>query len=266
MPFVICGIHYICYNLGRWSLGGDYLKLDKNKLAFMTVCMIFGIMIAIQLKTAINIVGFNVFPNQKLKELLKEYDIVKGKKDSAEQYIEELDAEIREYEKEEARDNKVIQSKYAELEKYRIFAGYEDVTGPGVTLEIRDPELKAEAGKDISFIVENYNFILQIITILNDNGAEAISINDQRYTNFTELVPKGNTLLVNDIAVKPPIVINAIGSPEELERGLKIRGNIVWDMENTLQYGISIKRMETLEVLKYGKKEEHKYAKPVNLN
>lgn len=246
--------------------GGDFLKATKSKLAFMVVCAVFGLMISIQFKTAISVVGFNVFPNQKLKELSKEYEIIKAKKESSKQYIEELDSQIRQYEIEEARDSKEVQEKYDELEKYRIFAGYEDVSGPGVSVEIRDPELKVEAGENISFIVENYSFILQIITILNDNGAEAISINNQRYTSFTELVPKGDSLLVNDATVQPPIVIKAIGSPDELERGLKIRGNVVWDMENTLKYGISIKRMDEIEVPKYGKKEEYKYAKPVNLN
>lgn len=248
------------------DLGGDFLKAAKSKLAFMAVCAVFGVMISIQFKTAISVVGFNVFPNQKLKELSKEYEIIKAKKESSKQYIEELDSQIRQYETEEAKDSEEVQGKYNELERYRIFAGYEDVSGPGVAVEIRDPELKVEAGENISFIVENYSFILQIITILNDNGAEAISINNQRYTNFTELVPKGDSLLVNDVNVKPPIVIKAIGSPDALERGLKIRGNVVWDMENTLQYGISIKRMDEVEISKYGKKEEHKYAKPVNLN
>lgn len=242
------------------------MKAAKSKLAFMAVCAVFGVMISIQFKTAISVVGFNVFPNQKLKELSKEYEIIKAKRESSKQYIDELDSQIRQYEIEEAKDNKEIQEKYNELEKYRIFAGYEDVSGPGVAVEIRDPELKVEDGENISLIVENYSFILQVITILNDNGAEAISINDQRYTNFTELVPKGDTLLINGITVKPPILIKAIGSPEDMERGLKIRGNIVWDMENTLKYGISIKKMNEVEILKYGKKEEYKYAKPVNLN
>lgn len=242
------------------------MKVDRSKLAFMLICAIFGVMVSVQLKTAINIVGFNVFPNERLKELLEEYDSVKAQKESSELYLEELDREISAYEKEEAKGNKIVQSKYDELRKHSIFIGYEDVTGPGVTVEIKDPELKVEAGEDISFIVENYNFILQIITILNDNGAEAISINDQRYTNFTELVPDGNTIKINDIIVKPPIIIKAIGNPDGLERGLKIRGNVVWDMENTLQYGVSIKKMTKLEIPKYGKKEDFKYAKPSNSN
>lgn len=238
------------------------MKLSRSKLSLLFISILFGSILAIQLKSAINILGFNIYPNQKMKELVGEYEVAQERLEQAQAELEEIESEIREHERIEAEGNELIEKYQRELKAHRIFIGYEDVSGPGVSITIEDPDIKTEDDRDISFIVENYNYILQIITILNDNGAEAIGINGERYTNFTELIPDGSALIVNGERVSPPIVITAIGSTEKLERGLSVRGNTIWEMKNLLYYDVTISREENVSIKKYDTEEEFQYAKP----
>ena len=69
--------------------------------------------------------------------------------------------------------------------KYRMLAGYLELEGPGVVLEINDPPLDLQIGDGYT-IVDELHLVLMVISVLNAADAEAISINDQRYTAFTE--------------------------------------------------------------------------------
>ena len=73
--------------------------------------------------------------------------------------------------------------------------------------------------------------ILQTISVLNAAEAEAISINDQRYTAFTEIEKAGNHIEINGVSIGAPIIIKAIGDPETLESALAIKRGIVWTLE-----------------------------------
>lgn len=242
------------------------MKLDKSKAVMMLVSGILGIMLSMQFKTVINLVGFNIFPSEKLKELVAYYDKIQAQKQGTEAYLAELDQQIKAVEAKESGENEEIEKLYDELLKYKMLLGYEDLIGPGVIVEIKDPPIKGDAGKKLSPIVENYNLILQIITILNDNGAEAIAINNQRYTNFTELVPDTDAIKINDVNITPPIKLSAIGNSDELERGLKVKGNVITEMDNTLNYDISIKKLSEIEIKKYNVEEKFKYAQPSRLD
>jgi len=89
-------------------------------------------------------------------------------------------------------------------------AGYVDLQGPGVIIEIYDPPVDVQYGIEYS-IVDDIDLILQTISVLNAAQAEAISINDQRYTAYTEIVRAGDHIEVNGVSINSPIVIKAIG-------------------------------------------------------
>ena len=62
-----------------------------------------------------------------------------------------------------------------------------------------------------------------MISVLNAADAEAISINDQRYTSHTEIVRAGNHIEINGVSTNSPIIIKAIGNADTLESALAIR-------------------------------------------
>ena len=70
-----------------------------------------------------------------------------------------------------------------ELKVQKIISGYYDVKGPGTIITI-----DAEPDKYLS-LASSHQYILALISYLNNAGVEAISINGQRYINYTEIVP-----------------------------------------------------------------------------
>ena len=145
--------------------------------------------------------------------------------------------------------------------KYRTLAGYVDLEGPGIILEINDPPADLQFGDEYS-IVSDLDAILQIVSVLNAADAEAISINDQRYTAFTEIVKAGNHIEINGVSTSSPIIIKAIGDPSILESALAIKGGIVWQLRN-YDYIVHLTQDQNVQIPKYRKIKEFIYAKPV---
>ncbi len=141
--------------------------------------------------------------------------------------MDEAESKIKQYEKGGEADNNVYaENLYKDLEKYRMLAGYVDLEGPGITLEIQDPPADIQFGIEYS-IADDLDLILQIISVLNAAEAEAISINDQRYTAFTEIEKAGNYgIEINGVSIGSPIVIKAIGNPSNIRISLALKRKV----------------------------------------
>lgn len=248
------------------------MKNLKSKFAIGIVCIILGIILTIQYKTVNKTVGKGYLPTQKSKELSLELKKLQDKKEKLNNELSNLESRIKKYEDEASEENVYINELKKELEKYKIFAGYLDVKGPGIIITIDEPSVDIAYGDDLSYdngyslIVEYYDYILTIISNLNIAEAEAISINDLRYTGFSELLSIGNHLSFNGISIGAPIEIKAIGNPEELESALIYKGGILDIMENELDFRINIRRQENIKIPGYKGLKELRYIKPVKKN
>lgn len=101
-------------------------------------------------------------------------------------------------------------------ETLRVLAGVTPVTGPGVSLQISDPEGRLDAAA-----------LLDAVQELRDAGAEAISINDERVVVQTAIVDSANGIVVGDSVVQPPYQLLAIGPAETLSTGLSFPGGVL---------------------------------------
>lgn len=235
----------------------------KSKVAIILVCTILGVILAIQFKTVENTVGSGAIPTQRTQQLAIDYKKLQDERDRMRNELDNLESKLKQYEKGEAEKDVYVENLYKDIQKYRILAGYEDVQGPGIIIEINDPPAEVVYGDDSSVIVDNYDFLLQVISVINATEAEAISINDQRYTGFTEIVLAANHLEINGVSFGPPFVIKAIGKPDDLENALRIKRGLIWRMENLLNLDIHIKQEQNIVIPKYRKIKEFRYAKPV---
>jgi len=235
----------------------------KSKVAIVLVCTILGMILAVQFKTVENTIGSGTITTQRAQQLAIDYKRLQDERDSLRNELDNLEAKLKQYEKGEAEKDVYVENLYRDIEKFRTLAGYEDVQGPGIIIEINDPPAEVVIGGESSIIVDNYDFILQIISVLNATEAEAISINEQRYTSFTEIVPAAGHLEINGVSYGPPFVIKAIGKPDDLENSLRIKHGLIWRMENLLNLDIHIKQEQNIVIPKYRKIKEFRYAKPV---
>lgn len=238
------------------------MKKSKGQLAITIVSLFLGIILAIQFRTVNESMGEGVLPTQRAQELASELKKAQDARDSANRALDEAESKIKQYEKGETDDNVYAENLYKDLEKYRMLAGYIDLEGPGIIMEIQDPPSDVQFGMEYG-IVDDLDLILQIISVLNAADAEAISINDQRYTSFTEIEKAGDFgIEINGVSIGSPIVIKAIGDPSTLESALALKRGIVWTLEYYGDYTVYLSQEKNIQIPKYRRLMEFIYAKP----
>lgn len=236
----------------------------KANISLIVVSIILGFVISVHSKTINQALGDSNTPLLRSKDLAVELESIKGQKELLENELLNLENKVKQYEGDAAKENVYIGELSKELTKYKMYSGYTEVHGPGLVITLDDPDKDAYYGDDTSYIVSNYDYILQLISALNITGAEAISINDQRYTAFTEIISiGGNHLNVNGISISTPIVIKVIGNQENLENSLRMKGGVVWNLQFA-ECKVDIVRNDDVKINKYNKIKDYKFAVPVN--
>ncbi len=238
------------------------MKKIKELSALLLVSIFLGLILSMQFKTVNKSLGEGVLPVQRAQQLATELKKAQADRDAQSNRIVELEDKIKVYEKGEVDKNVYAEDLYKDTMKYRMLAGYTDLTGPGVVLEINDPPVDIQFGDSYS-IVDELDLILQIVSILNAAGAEAVSINDQRYTAFTEIVRAGNHIEINGVSNSSPIIIKSIGNPDTLESALAIKQGIVWTLRN-YDYIVHLKQDINVSIPRYRKVKDFIYAVPVD--
>ncbi|QZY57165.1 DUF881 domain-containing protein [Crassaminicella profunda] len=237
------------------------MKNIKAQLAIGVVCIILGVVLALQFKTVQSNLG-GAAPAQKAQELAAELKKVREEKENLVGEVNSLEAKMKEIEEAESKKNVLVKNMSSELEKYKIISGLRKVEGPGVVVVVDDPPIDPEFSTD-SIIMYNYELLLSIINKLNDAGAEAISINDQRFVSRTEINLAGSNVNINAVPTAPPFIIKAIGNPDTLESTLNIRYGIVDYMKNTKNLQVSVKKQDEVIIPRYNEIIKFRYAKPV---
>lgn len=120
-------------------------------------------------------------------QLTDEYNRAYSKLQKNEKKLEKLRNSVSE-------NNELTKSWSEELEKINNYLGLTTVKGNGIRIEIENGDL------------------LHIINALNNAGAEAISINDNRITFFSEIKNDGDIVTLDNNILEEPMEIKAIGA------------------------------------------------------
>lgn len=236
----------------------------KNYIALGLVSIFLGIILSIQFKTVTNTVGEGILPTQRAQQLAIELKRVQEERDAQLNIIEELEAKIKQYETREVDKNVYAENLYKDTMKYRMLAGYLDLEGPGIVMEINDPPVDLQFG-EVFTLVDQLDLVLQVISVLNAADAEAISINEHRYTAFTEIERAGNHIEINGSSTNSPIIIKAIGDPQKLEAALNLKGGIV-QILRYYDYLVQVNKEKIVQIPKYRKIKEFIYSSPIEEN
>ena len=112
--------------------------------------------------------------------------------------------------------SEAILSYQDELKAAQLRAGLTQVTGQGLEIVLDDDydSMRENLGADPNSYIIHYDDLLSVISDLKSAGAEAISINDQRFIGTSELRCVGNVILVNTTRIAPPFVIQAVGNAD----------------------------------------------------
>lgn len=139
---------------------------------------------------------------------------------------------------------------------------YPALEGPGLTVTVAEGGGAGTPTENNSAVVHAED-LLKIINELRTGGGEAISLNGHRITELSEIVTAGQHIMVNQIPIKGPYVIRAIGPAEDMKTTLSLRGGVV---EYLQFYGINVETVvrERVEVSGYKWRSPWRFAQPVS--
>ncbi len=119
----------------------------------------------------------------------------------------------------------------SEIEKLKLYNGFTDVRGPGIYLTVSDNLVEDENIDIMKRLIHD----VDITVLLNDlkaAGAEAITVNNKRIINISEVVCAGPLLGINGDKVSAPFLISAVGDMEALYDAVTEEGTYAYELKN----------------------------------
>ncbi len=157
---------------------------------------------------------------------------------------------IKEYKEEYKSDEQTEKLLEKELKDLQMLLGETDVQGPGIILTISNEEVENDR--------ITYEDLLYIVNELKSAGAEAISINENRIINTTDIVEPGSYIRVNSKTILSPYNIKAIGNQTYLESALLGVGGYVDELKKW-GFNINIERNDNVQIKAYTNELSYKY-------
>lgn len=230
-------------------------NIEKGKItmaiAISIACFALVSVMSMQFKI-VNQTDITAIENMRETELRTELANWKAKYEETEEKYEEIEAKIEEYQQTKQSNEETEKLVDAELEQVNMTLGKTDIEGEGIQVILRETE-----NEEISKI--NANDLLVIVNALKLAGAEAISINDERIINMSDIVTINNTFIkINGQRILAPYVIKIIGNQSYLESALLGNGGYVDELEK-IGHDISIEKVNKVKINKYNDEIKIKY-------
>lgn len=179
-------------------------------------------------------------------------EAITGWKEKYEEAYEKLvdtNKKINEYEEKLQSNAETAELVNKELEEAKRNFGLTDVTGDGIIVILTDTEEKTYDSEDL----------LDLVNELRDAGAEAISINNERIVNISDIVDISTRYIkVNSEYISSPYTVKAIGDKTYLKSALTIK-NGYFDLKEKEGYEIKIEDKTNIKINKYSKEINLKY-------
>lgn len=226
------------------------MKKDKitmiitiSVMSLILFCVIFA---QFKVVNETDIAQIEYMREDELRQAMTEW---KEKYEKTAEKITDTNKKIKEYEEklqsnEETKD--LVQKELSEAK--RIF-GLTDVTGDGIIITLTDNEEKTYEAYDL----------LDLVNELRAAGAEAISINNERIINLSDIADVSNGhIVVNKNKISSPFTVKAIGDKTYLKSAITIKNGYL-DLKEKEGYTISIQEKNNIKINKYSKDVSLKY-------
>jgi len=184
----------------------------KEKFFTFLVCLIMGAMVSTQFRSAEY--ARHTINQQRAEDLAEKLKATELENKKLKSQVENLQAQ------DPATAGKV-------LEDLKVKAGLTALKGPGVLVTVDDSKVQAKPGQNPNLYIIHDDDLLRLLNELKAAGAEALSINQERLLDISEVRCAGPTVSVNNTRFTPPYEIRAIGNPKTLESALRLRGGVV---------------------------------------
>ena len=226
----------------------------KNTMIITTgfICFVLVMIIFMQFKVVYE-TDITSIDTMKEDELTSELATWKSKYEEVETRYTEVSNTLKKYIEETSSDTEAKKNLTEEKEKLELILGKTDVEGEGIVIQLEE----GEGVLDVDRL--DYSVLMKIVNYLRDGGAEAISINDQRIINQTDIVNVNTSIIkINSHRVVAPFTIKAIGDPDYLKSSLIGTGGYKEECE-ALGYIFKIEDSKKVQINKYNNDIEINY-------
>ena len=120
-------------------------------------------------------------------------------------------------------------------------AGLREVSGQGMVIRIREPERPYVQGETTAFLVYNPEYILSLISEINQADVKGMAINGYRFTNYTSLRKDQDCLRLDDQLLcgadggeLTTVVVEVVGDPEEILNRIDFQGSTLGYLRDSI--------------------------------
>jgi uncharacterized protein YlxW (UPF0749 family) len=222
------------------------MRTRSAQLSLTLVCLIFGALLMIQFRTQGRIAKAQLADSSadQATIIASLYDANVELRREAEKLLAQRDDFQR------SLDQSDLDHMVSELNKLRVFNCQSEVTGPGLELRIAT-EIRPEYAQDL-------------INELRNAGAEALAVNGLRITVNSAVTAYQGQVVINGTLVEAPVVVQAIGSPDTLDRALDRKGGMISYLRNTYPgVEITLTKQAAVTLPVYEGTLKLQYAQPV---
>ena len=226
------------------------VKLGKWHLSLAVVFLILGVLLSTSFYAQKK---WDVTPGlrkTKLIEFIKSQD---RQREKIEYDLQKLRAEVDGFQKRAATSEGEMGTFGKEIDALKKLAGLTKVSGEGVEVIISDAEDVPSNKDPNNYIVHDYDLQI-LVNALWQAGAEAISLNGQRFVSTTAIRCAGSTVMVNSEPLGSPYVIEAIGDRDDLIKVLDKDPDakqLIQTYAKAFDMPVNISRFEELEIPAY---------------
>ena len=228
-----------------------FVRPSRGQFAVGVALFLTALIVVITLRSQAN---QPEFANVRQADLIQLLDNVTGETRRLEDEVRDLEQARTELLSGVDRDEAARAEAARRLEEAQIIAGTVPVSGPGVRIEIDDPQNRVSA-----------ELLLDAVEELRDAGAEVIELNDTvRLVMRSWFGTDQSGLLTADgVTLEAPYVIEAIGDPATLEAGARFRGGLVSEVEGERVGGlVTIEQQESIAIDSVATPGENEFARP----
>lgn len=231
----------------------DSIKKGKVTMAIAIAISCFVLMFVMLMQFKIvNQTDITAIENMRETELRTELANWKAKYEETNQKYNETAEKINEYKQTKQSNEETEKLVDDELKHVNMNLGKTDVQGDGIRIILKETENTTRADD-----------LLMIVNSLKLAGAEAISINNERIINMSDIVDINLNnyewfIKVNGQRILAPYEIKAIGNQTYLESALLGNGGYVDELKKQ-ERDISIEKANNIKITKYNDEIKTKY-------
>lgn len=226
----------------------------EAQISIALVCIILGIMLAVQYKTTSHYKASLVV--QRSEDLARMLDTAIKEKDALNDKVDSLTAQLDNMRK----NDQALADLQTELNNASMNAGLVSLEGPGLIITVNDRPNNLQSSNNPNEDIIHEADLLMLINEIKSSGAEAISLNDERITAMSEVRCAGPLIIVNQNRIGTPFIIKAIGNPELLESGMNLGGGIYRQLKFQ-GFQISMEKAELIQIPANNQQPKFVFAK-----